>query len=1383
MKKRIRIVLKFLGFFTLLLFFLIGESLSEDEDIKWVKNELSKEGKPINSLNSQFEIQLQSRRFVPAEDIASAIQSHIQPSQHNRVHVLMQFYDIPDATQRGILKSAAVKLLNYIPHKAWLVSVPRGLLQAHLTNANVRWIGPILPEDKIFPPILSKGIASWPVNDVNDDGTVNLEVSIFKDVSLSEARQLLQGMGAVIKEESTISHLLTITILPDKLMDIAKEDIVRWIIEERPPKIPLNDGSRANVGADFVQNAPYNLSGLNVDVGIWDGGKVDTTHDDFGTRVTVADSVSVDNHATHVAGTMGGDGTLSALAGGTAFQWKGMAAQMDIISYYWDNNLTDHNVAINTYGIELSQNSWGYNLLGPPPLPQYYGYYGWDAPEYDDIITGLYGKRISVVFAAGNDRNDVSYDYDTIGPPSTAKNIVCVGAIHSDNDSMTAFSGWGPMNDGRIKPDVVAPGDEVSGDGGIKSTLPVDTYGVYVGTSMAAPCVSGSSSLIIEDYRSLYLGVDPLPSTVKALLIHEAKDLGNIGPDYSYGYGDIQIQKSIDKLRTKSLLEDEVGHLGTDTYTLNVPSGTTEVKITLVWDDEPATEGAATTLVNDLDLIVRDPNNVRYYPWTLNPSNPSNPAVQTQEDHTNNVEQVKVSGSITSGNWTIEVYGYNISTVAPQKYSLIFTPNYGANVIAKIYKDTGYSQEEKFFDRTNPVYIEAYVVSAGSPVTGATVNATLKLSNGTIVTTLSLPDVGGGYYRNFWDSTGQTPDVYLADIRVTSPTLNTQRYFHLYPQSGVSSYSLDYDADGNNDYILENKHLIAVYDGRLQTNKSLLYLEQKDTDVNYSFAGISDNNSIGTGEITTTNMKEIKFSAFAFSQTGENKTSVDLNMSVAVSDPTEQLITYYDTSNGASLDANFLIDNAQWFAERFNPTDLNIPYTLTKISIYVGKGLGASNPLIVEIRADSGGLPGNTVLASESISASSVPSSSAWLEVIFTNQITLEQAGLYWLVLRNIDTRGGGPNYVYTWTGDYTSPSYPGAMAYSFNQGASWTNGSASYDMVFRAYGFPVAITTTFNLSIKMNTENVDYLVYKASGFDGFIDDINDIFSPISGSLGASVDDDRYHIGDGTDNLSNTLTSGTWTNFSALTDAQKYIAIYDNSNIPDAVNNNIISWVYFPNVNTLNFSGVGAWYEAGRHGLRIRYDTTTATFTNEAEYILAFSQGNYSVIDQWMPTIAGGSLPSPNFMTPSSALSISVLPASWSIGQVSEGQFSQSGLFTVTNNGTVIETFTLNIAGPSSPSLWTAGLLPGNEVYVMKGLFGATSSNPTGLFSGDDIILIGTPSAATATQFGDSSLTLNGVSVEVGGQRGLWFEFQAPTSTNVAGQEQTITVSVGAQAP
>ncbi len=335
----------------------------------------------------------------------------------------------------------------------------------------------------------------------------------------------------------------------------------------------------------------------------------------------------------------------------------------------------------NVYGIRISQNSWG--LWIDEDLfnnCHRYGDYDWYALDYDDIVTGRYGERISVVFSVGNERNDGDCgmnpnppynNYANITPPATAKNIIAVGATNSDTDSMTDFSSWGPVDDGRIKPDVVAPGDEVGGDGGIKSTVPFGGYSVFWGTSMAAPAVSGSAALILQRYWAICSigGVDPLPSTIKALLVHTAKDLGNTGPDYQFGYGRINVKDAVDMIPHHE--EGTITNTGqVDTYYITI-ANRDELKVTLVWDDEPATANASPALINDLDLVLIDPEGFQHFPWILDPANPSAPATKGA-DHRNNVEQVVVNNPLP-GQWQIQVRGYAVPS-GPQPYSLVADP-------------------------------------------------------------------------------------------------------------------------------------------------------------------------------------------------------------------------------------------------------------------------------------------------------------------------------------------------------------------------------------------------------------------------------------------------------------------------------------------------------------------------------------------------------------------------------------------------------------------------------------------------------------------------------------------------------------------------------------
>ena len=634
------------------------------------------------------EVHLKARKFIPGEiatDAAKVEKIDQMRRGVKRIHGLIQLHHIPDKKEKKMIEKSGIVLLDYIPENSWLVSISGEALIVKESMSYIRWIGPIEPGDKISPGLKERveaPWARWP------DGQILLRVTYFKDVTVEEVKATLEILGVTILRDEPDLHYFEIAVEVGKMMKISQEDMVQWIEEVPPPPVPHNDGSRSNTGASIVQNVPYNLSGAGVDVGQWDVGDVDGTHDDFGTlsRVTKVDNAGIrSNHPTHVAGTLGGDGTRSAALGGVSGQWKGIAPGVHMFSYDFLNSpASAHNGAINTYGIEISNNSWGSSITSSNCTD--YGSYAYDASSYDKIVTGLYGKRISIIFSAGNERWDNDCPnlgpgppypyYANIPPPATAKNVITVGAINSDNSTMTDYSGWGPVDDGRIKPELVAPGDEVGGDEGIKSTIPSDTYAVMSGTSMAVPAVSGAAALIIEDYRSLHGGADPLPSTVKALLVHGAQDLVNTGPDFSYGYGKIDVKNAIDLLRLGSVAEDEVGHQTSNFFYLDVPAGTTSVRVTLVWDDEAAANAAAITLVNDLDLIVRDPSGQRHYPWTLDPDPPNQslPAVRTTEDHRNNIEQVEVSGTIAAGTWTVEVYGFAVPVKAPQKYSLVFTP-------------------------------------------------------------------------------------------------------------------------------------------------------------------------------------------------------------------------------------------------------------------------------------------------------------------------------------------------------------------------------------------------------------------------------------------------------------------------------------------------------------------------------------------------------------------------------------------------------------------------------------------------------------------------------------------------------------------------------------
>ncbi|MDP6415134.1 MAG: S8 family serine peptidase, partial [Gammaproteobacteria bacterium] len=395
------------------------------------------------------------------------------------------------------------------------------------------------------------------------------------------------------------------------------------------------------------------------------------------------DSSGLGYHPTHVAGTIGGDGS------GSSGLYCGMAPNVLMQSYGFEYDGTgtflytnpgdieaDYNEAINTYGAEISNNSIGTNVASNGFPCEWEGDYGATSMLIDAIVRGSLGAPMRIIWANGNERGGGRCGslYNTTAPPACAKNHITVGALNSNDDSMTSFSSWGPTDDGRIKPDVSAPGCQSDGDGGVTSTWDDGGYGTICGTSMAAPAVCGLSALILEDFKALYPG-EPLPrnSTLKILLAHNAADLGNTGPDYKFGYGSVRVKNTIDFMRAGSFLEDSVDQGEDKVFFVYVSPGASFLKATLAWDDPPGAINTIPELVNDLDIVAISPNGVTiHYPWTLDPADGDAPAVRTQADCTNNIEQVVVDNP-ESGVWTIRVRGYSVPS-GPQVFSLAATP-------------------------------------------------------------------------------------------------------------------------------------------------------------------------------------------------------------------------------------------------------------------------------------------------------------------------------------------------------------------------------------------------------------------------------------------------------------------------------------------------------------------------------------------------------------------------------------------------------------------------------------------------------------------------------------------------------------------------------------
>ncbi|MCO5187553.1 MAG: S8 family serine peptidase [Anaerolineae bacterium] len=587
-----------------------------------------------------WQVKLKSRTFTPAAINSAETLLPTDP------YVFLQLESgIPDEAERALLQELGVELVQYIPDNTWVAYLPD--LIDWETIPGIHAVAPILPMDKMAVPA-----ADFPVD---DDGLIAARVLWWDDAAIS------WPSGIVSAElQDDFSYIVT-TADPATLDELAALPTVHRI-EPAMERSVLNDTIRTALGLDAPLPPVDNLDGSGVIIGVFDEGRVDD-HMDLAGRVEHHPSMflyghDVSTHTTHVAGTIAGNGENSLNQGGTMLEWRGVAPAANLIAHAQWINIYNPDSADYNPDIDIANNSWGY------PACSRLGDYSIDSQKYDGYT------EIPILFAAGNSRQacpaEAPDGYGTIlGLMQSAKNILAVGA--TDPSGIAAdFSSMGPTQDGRIKPEVVAPGYSII------STCMDDTYCGFNGTSMSTPAAAGALALLKQYTQEFRPNLPPLSAAAqRALIIHGAADVPPAGPDYATGFGVVNVPAAVAAVDylTEAVIDD--GDV-TDYffYTLDVDA---ELKITLLWADTPADPMAEQALVNDLDLELIAPDGTVYLPYVLDPETPDATATQGV-DHTNIVEQVYVAspqiglwtarisaGSVPSGSQSYAVVGFAIA--------------------------------------------------------------------------------------------------------------------------------------------------------------------------------------------------------------------------------------------------------------------------------------------------------------------------------------------------------------------------------------------------------------------------------------------------------------------------------------------------------------------------------------------------------------------------------------------------------------------------------------------------------------------------------------------------------------------------------------------------
>lgn len=638
---------------------------------------------------------------------------------------LVQFDDVVQDEWRAALEAAGATIRGYMPENGYLVEATPKQIAAVAALDHVAYVGEFLPEYKRAAKVRAK--LGRVQKGEEADAVSAYRVLLFAAADRAAIVQKIEALtgtpvaaaeGEMIRTDLTAAQVAEVTAWGE----------VNWIEPYSKPRTWNDVAVRTNMMN--VSNA-WNVLGLTgagqtiavCDTGL-DTGNTGTLHQDFTNRVTgygwsngaysaAYSWADYDSHGTHVSGSVLGNGTMS------TGQFKGVAYQANLVIQGSQEDLSGIPYYLAelfrqayTNGARIHSDSWGYDDHGD---------YNMDSRSVDQYVWS--NKNFLILVAAGNSGTDSNVvdgviDPQSVASPATAKNCLTVGAaenyrttggystyrwgielwpsdyptnpIRSDYASrpmsnnvqgMAAFSSRGPCSDGRLKPDIVAPGTDIVST---RSRRAADTgwgigpntnYLYMGGTSMATPLMAGAAGLARQWVTTTGGITNPSAALLKALLLAGARDMAPgqylsgtkqeifARPEKSQGWGHVDLYASLQPATNQFMDLFDTNSLATgqtNTFTYTVAAGSTnKYVVVLAYADYWGTIGSGKQLVNDLDLTVIKPGG------TTNYANG-----RTSKDATNNVEMVELAAD-EAGTYTVVVAARTVPSGSPQPYALV----------------------------------------------------------------------------------------------------------------------------------------------------------------------------------------------------------------------------------------------------------------------------------------------------------------------------------------------------------------------------------------------------------------------------------------------------------------------------------------------------------------------------------------------------------------------------------------------------------------------------------------------------------------------------------------------------------------------------------------
>ncbi len=546
------------------------------------------------------------------------------------VYQLIQFDKIPNKQTLIDLKNKGIVLEEYIPNFTYLASVNVSGQINNLQSFAIRTIIDIPYQSKLDADLLNKTI---PSHAIDKGGNILVNVLFQKkcDVALAKQNLIEKGFNILSFEEQT--QVIKLSIKQDDIVKLASLPFVSYA--ECIPPIPTPDDTRGKslhrsnaINTSFASGRKYNGDGVTI--GIADDGIVGPHIDFKGRLIQLATNAAASaTHGDMTSGIAVGAGNVNPTMGGMADGARLVTFDIGVYPQIVNalNNYINYDLTITSTSYSQGCNTYTSN-----------------SKFIDDQLRN--NRQLIHNFSGGNNASaDCGYGGTSLvgwgnitGGYKVGKNVLAVANLDRLG-VRDASSSRGPAPDGRIKPDISANGKDQ------QSTAENNAYQIGGGTSAASPGIGGVTAQLYQAHRLSHSGANPDGTMMKAILLNTAEDIGNVGPDFSFGFGRVNALEAAKAIEQTLYINDTLQQGDSNTFSLTVPTGVVKMNVMIHWRDIGGTIGAAKSLVNDIDMRIKDANDSVYLPWkldiTANVTNLTLPATRGNDD-LNNVEQVTI---------------------------------------------------------------------------------------------------------------------------------------------------------------------------------------------------------------------------------------------------------------------------------------------------------------------------------------------------------------------------------------------------------------------------------------------------------------------------------------------------------------------------------------------------------------------------------------------------------------------------------------------------------------------------------------------------------------------------------------------------------------------